>query len=65
MMTVHINGKPFSTLNAVLADIVAEFGATPPFALAVNGDFIPKAQAATFTVQPDDKLDIVSPVVGG
>ena len=36
-----------------------------PFALALNGDFIPKEHYQQIYIKDGDKLDIVSPVGGG
>lgn len=36
-----------------------------PFAVAINGEFIPKSQYTNIHIQADDKIDVVSPVTGG
>lgn len=35
------------------------------FAVAVNGEFVPRSQYASTTLQDGDAIDIVSPVGGG
>ncbi|TAM07387.1 MAG: sulfur carrier protein ThiS [Paraburkholderia sp.] len=51
--------------GATVADALAAYGARPPFAVAVNCDFVPRAQHAVRTLQAGDRLDVVSPVAGG
>lgn len=36
-----------------------------PFAVALNGEFVPRSQYASVTLQDGDALDVVSPVGGG
>ena len=64
-MNISINGESFITEQTVLEQIINEFGATPPFAIAVNGDFVPKSNYQEFTVSEGDLVDIVSPIFGG
>ena len=64
-MKIAINGKSVETQHRLLLDIVEEFGASGPYALAVNGDFVPKSQYPAFEVNPGDLVDIVSPIFGG
>lgn len=65
---LYINGEPTDISAPVtLTQFLDEFGDrwTPPFSVAVNGDFVPRSQYRDTTVQPGDTLDIVSPVGGG
>ena len=65
-MDIHINQKPITLPEgATVSDALAAFGARPPFAVAVNGDFVARAQHAARALQAGDRLDIVSPVAGG
>ena len=50
---------------ATLADAVACIQARPPFAAAVNLQFVPSAQYAFTPLQPNDRIDIIAPVTGG
>lgn len=64
--TVFINKqahafKPGDTL----ADAVARLQPRPPFAAAVNMQFVPNTQYAQKTLQPDDQIEIIFPVTGG
>jgi sulfur carrier protein len=65
-MNIHINQKPF-TLDepATVTDALAAFGASPPYAVALNGQFVARGQHASKVLAAGDKLDVVSPVAGG
>jgi len=46
-MDIQINQKPLSLPEgATVADALAAFGAQPPFAVALNGDFVARKQHA-------------------
>jgi len=63
---VQVNQRPLSLPGgATVADALAAFGAQPPYAVAVNGDFVPRAQYATRPLRAGDQLDVVNPVAGG
>lgn len=51
--------------GATVADAVAAIGAQPPFAAAVNTQFVPKTQYAQHPLQHGDRVEIISPVTGG
>lgn len=51
--------------GATLADAVAAVEAKPPFAAAVNTQFVPKAQYAQQLLKDGDRVEIISPVTGG
>lgn len=51
--------------GATLADAVAAIEAKPPFAAAVNTQFVPKTQYAQRALQDGDRVEIISPVTGG
>jgi sulfur carrier protein len=65
-MNVFIN-QVVHTLapNASLADAVALVQARPPFAAAVNLQFVPNTQYAQTPLHSDDRIDIITPVTGG
>jgi sulfur carrier protein len=48
-----------------VTDALAAFGAKPPFAVALNGQFVARGEHATKTLAAGDRLDVVSPVAGG
>jgi sulfur carrier protein len=65
-MDIHINQKPLSLPEgATVADALSAFGARPPFAVALNGNFVARTQHAACALQAGDKLDVVHPVAGG
>jgi len=65
-MDIHINQKPLSLPDGeTVADALAAVGASPPFAVALNGDFVARTQHAARALQAGDKLDVVQPVAGG
>ena len=51
--------------GATLADAVVRQQAKPPFAAAVNLQFVPNTRYAHYLLQPDDRIDIIAPVTGG
>jgi sulfur carrier protein len=65
-MDIHINQTPLSLPEgANVADALAAFNAKPPFAVAVNGDFVARKQHAARVLKEGDQVDIVHPVAGG
>ena len=65
-MDIHINQKPVTLPEgATVADALAAFGARPPFAVALNGDFVARGQHGARALQAGDRRDVVSPVAGG
>jgi sulfur carrier protein len=65
-MDIHINQQPYSLPEqATVAEALAAFGAQPPFAVALNGAFLARAQHAAQALRAGDQLDVVRPVTGG
>lgn len=65
-MRVIINHTPHELPpNATVADAAQAVGAQPPYAVAVNLQFVPKTQHATTVLQPNDAVEIIAPVTGG
>ncbi len=52
-------------LNATVADALAQMQAKPPFAVAVNTQFVPKSRHANHVLKDGDKIEVISPVTGG
>ncbi|MEK9804602.1 MAG: sulfur carrier protein ThiS [Curvibacter sp.] len=50
---------------ATLLDAIAAIEARPPFAAAVNTQFVPKTQYAQHVLNEGDRIEIISPVTGG
>lgn len=51
--------------GATVADAVATIEAKPPFAAAVNTQFVPKTHYAQHVLSEGDRVEIISPVTGG
>ena len=65
-MKVFINKKEYElAAHATVADAVAVIEARPPFAAAVNTQFVPKTQYAQHPLHEGDRIEIISPVTGG
>lgn len=65
-MIIQINNQTVDLpTGASLADAVRSFGAVPPFAAAVNMQFIPNHQYSRTLLQPNDSVEIIRPVTGG
>lgn len=65
-MDIQVNQKPLSLPDhATLADALSAFGARPPFAVAVNGEFVARGQHAQRALEAGDRVDVVHPVAGG
>ena len=63
---VQINGNPFElAAPATLADAVAQLELKPPFAAAINLQFIPNTQYNHTPLHDADQIDLIAPVTGG
>ena len=63
---VLINQAPHELpANATLADAVKCMGIAPPFAAAVNLQFVPKTQYASHVLQANDQIELIAPITGG
>ena len=51
--------------TASLADALAAADARPPFAAALNLQFVPKAQYAATRLKTGDEIEVISPITGG
>ncbi len=65
-INVLINGQPFALASsATLLDAVVQLGITPPFAAAINLQFVPQTQYPHTQLQEGDQIDLIAPVTGG
>jgi sulfur carrier protein len=65
-MHIHINQEPHELPDgASLADAIALRQPRPPFAAAVNLQFVPRASYAQHRLQEGDRLEIIAPITGG
>ena len=51
--------------TATLTDAVVQFGIKPPFAAAVNLQFVPNTQYPKTPLHDGDRIDLIAPVTGG
>jgi sulfur carrier protein len=51
--------------QSVSADALSMINARPPFAVAVNLNFVPKAQYAQHLLNENDQIEVIAPVTGG
>jgi sulfur carrier protein len=66
MLSITINQLPFELPpGSTLQDAVDLFGAKPPFAAALNLNFIPKTQYAQTPLKSTDEIELISPITGG
>ncbi|BED88029.1 thiamine biosynthesis protein ThiS [Pseudoalteromonas sp. MM1] len=64
-MTITINGERLTIKSAKLVEILQNFGAKTPFAVAINGEFIPQSLHASTTINEGDSIELLSPIQGG
>lgn len=65
MITLSVNGDTFTTDLKSLADFLGTLNTGDQFAVARNGEFVPKSQYTNTELAEGDTLDIVTPVGGG
>jgi len=66
-MQLLVNGEPINLeSDKSLSDLLQQLGYSgETFAVALNGDFVPRATYEQTSLNAGDSLDIVAPVVGG
>ncbi len=65
-MQIHINQQPHDLPEpATLADAIAVLQPRPPFAAAVNLQFVPRQRYADHALQSGDRVELIAPVTGG
>jgi sulfur carrier protein len=65
-LPITINQQPFEVPEgATLMQALETFGAKPPFAVAVNLQFIHRHLYEQTPLQPGDRIEVVQPVAGG
>lgn len=65
-MNIIINKLPHEFPDgATLAQAITLLQPTPPFAAAVNLQFVPKARYDQTPLQTGDRVEIILPVTGG
>ena len=65
-MNVLINDQPHQLPDdARVPDAIAAIDARPPYAVAVNKQFVPRSAYAAHALAPDDRIEVIRPVTGG
>ncbi|MFN5096752.1 MAG: sulfur carrier protein ThiS [Limnohabitans sp.] len=65
-LQVLINQMPhLFPQGATLADAIARVNIRPPFAAAVNLQFVPRAQYPVHLLQNGDQIELIAPITGG
>ncbi len=65
-MRILVNQTPVELPEgATLADALARWAPTPPFAVAVNLGFVPQTAYARHVLRAGDQIEIIAPVTGG
>lgn len=51
--------------TSMILDALNLINAKPPFAVAVNLNFVPKSQYALHALNENDQIEVIAPVTGG
>jgi sulfur carrier protein len=51
--------------NSRITDLLAMIEARPPYAVAVNLQFVPRTRHAEYILHENDQVEIIVPVTGG
>ncbi len=66
IIKVKINQTEFELQgNSTLEDAAKIYGATPPFAAAVNTEFVPRSDYKEKRLKNGDEIELISPITGG
>ena len=66
LIHILINHKPtVLPSGATLADVLHVQQAHPPFAVAVNLQFVPRETYAQYQLSDGDRIEIIAPITGG
>ncbi|MBQ0131714.1 MAG: sulfur carrier protein ThiS [Comamonas sp.] len=65
-MNITINQQAVALPEAAtVADAIAHWQPKPPFAVAVNTEFVPKSRYASHALAQGDRVEVIAPVTGG
>ena len=65
-MRVIVNQVPYDLPSrSMVSDVLAVINAKPPYAVAVNLNFVPKTKHAEFILNENDQIEVIAPVTGG
>lgn len=51
--------------HSMVSDALALIDAKPPYAVAVNLNFVPKTKHTEFVLSENDQIEVIAPVTGG
>lgn len=52
-------------VNSSIDDVLLLIDAKPPYAVAINYEFVPKSKHAEVILQDGDEIEVIAPVTGG
>ena len=65
-MRVIVNQIPYEIpSNSMITDALTLINAQPPYAVAVNLNFVPKTKHAEYVLSENDQIEVIAPVTGG
>jgi sulfur carrier protein len=65
-MRIIVNQVPYDVPSqSMVSDALAIIDAKPPYAVAVNLNFVPKTKHAEFVLNENDQIEVIAPVTGG
>ena len=64
-MKITLNGELLNISSRQLSQILHEMGASAPYAVAVNGEFVPQSSHSDFVINEGDCIELLSPIQGG
>lgn len=65
-MQIFVNRQTIDVAEgATVSDALAQVGAKPPFAAAVNLQFVPKQRYESTLLKAGDQLEVIAPITGG
>ena len=51
--------------QSMISDVLSLINARPPYAVAVNLNFVTKTQHGEFLLNENDQVEVIAPVTGG
>ncbi|MCF2910295.1 MULTISPECIES: sulfur carrier protein ThiS [Pseudoalteromonas] len=65
-MNISYNGQALTLSQPQsLLEVIEAQGAKAPFAVALNGQFVPRSTLAEQRLQEGDSIELLSPIQGG
>jgi sulfur carrier protein len=64
-MKLNYNGETLMATTCSLLDLLEAQKAKAPYAVAINGQFVPRSQLSAVELKEGDSIDVMSPIQGG